>query len=74
MTTNYKALSLVLEAHICNPNYSGGRGQEGHSFKPAEQIVCETLYQKNPPQKNGWCSGFRGRPLVQAPVPQKIKH
>jgi hypothetical protein len=51
MTTNYKALSLVPEAHICNPNYSGGRGQEGHSFKPARQIVCETLYKKNPLQK-----------------------
>jgi hypothetical protein len=25
----------ALVAHACNPSYSGGRGQEDHSSKPA---------------------------------------
>jgi hypothetical protein len=39
-------LSRVLEAHTCNPSYSGGRDQEDQGSKPAGQIVLETLSQK----------------------------
>jgi hypothetical protein len=38
-------------AHLCNPSYSGGRGQEDSSSKPARQIVHKTLSRKNPSQK-----------------------
>jgi hypothetical protein len=37
----------ALVAHACNPSYSGGRNQKDHSSKPAWEIVCETLSQKN---------------------------
>jgi hypothetical protein len=30
-------------AHTCNPNYSGGRDQEDHGSKSAQQIVHRTL-------------------------------
>jgi hypothetical protein len=38
-------------AHVCNPSYSGGRDQEDLGLKPAQQIIQETLSQKNPSQK-----------------------
>jgi hypothetical protein len=33
---NILFLSQVLEAHTCNPNYSGGRDQENHGSKPVQ--------------------------------------
>jgi hypothetical protein len=48
-------------AHAYNPSYSGGRDQETHSLKLARAIVHETLSQKNPSQKRGWCSGSKCR-------------
>jgi hypothetical protein len=41
----------VPVAHTCNPSYSGGRNQEDHSSKSAQDIVHETLSLKQPIQK-----------------------
>jgi hypothetical protein len=38
----------VLDAHACNPGYSGGRDQKDIGSK---QIVQESLSQKNSSQK-----------------------
>jgi hypothetical protein len=38
-------------AHACSPSYSGGRDQEGHSSKPAQQFVG--LYLENNQHKKG---------------------
>jgi hypothetical protein len=38
-----KYRSQVLVAHTCNPSYSGGRDQEAHGLKAAQEIVCKTL-------------------------------
>jgi hypothetical protein len=43
--------TVKITAHACNPSYSGGRDQEDRSSKPAEQLVHETLSQKNPSPK-----------------------
>jgi hypothetical protein len=42
-----KEASQALVAHTCNPSYSGGSGFE----TSLGAIVCETLSQKNPSQK-----------------------
>jgi hypothetical protein len=41
----------LLVAHACNPSNSEGRDQEDHGLKSAQQIVQETVGQKNPSQK-----------------------
>jgi hypothetical protein len=38
----------VLVAHICNPNYSGGRDQEDRSSKPAQANSSERSYLEKP--------------------------
>jgi hypothetical protein len=35
LTTRRPLSSRALLAHVCNPNYSGGRDQENHVSKPA---------------------------------------
>jgi hypothetical protein len=42
-------------AHACNPSYSGGRDQEGHSSKPAWANSSWAPLLKNPSQK--WAGG-----------------
>jgi hypothetical protein len=34
-------------AHACNPSYSGGRDQEGHSSKPAQASSVGPYLEKN---------------------------
>jgi hypothetical protein len=41
----------VPVVHACNPSYSGGRNQEDCSRSQPQQIVCETLSQKQLSQK-----------------------
>jgi hypothetical protein len=38
-------------AHACKPSYSGGRGQEDHGSKPAEENSLRHPISKNPSQK-----------------------
>jgi hypothetical protein len=57
----FRKTSEVLVAHTCNPRYSGIRDQENRIRSQPKQIVCETLSQKNPAQKQGWKSGSSSR-------------
>jgi hypothetical protein len=45
--------SQPLEAHACNPSYSGGRDQEDQGLKPVRTQVHH---------KRGWWNGSRCRP------------
>jgi hypothetical protein len=36
----------VLVAHACNPSYSGGRDQEDHGSKPAQENSSRELISK----------------------------
>jgi hypothetical protein len=38
-------------AHACNPSYSGGRDQEDHDLKPAQEIVPSTAKKKKKKKK-----------------------
>jgi hypothetical protein len=52
-------------AHVCNPKYSGGRGQEDTSLKPAWANSSGDLILKKKKKKitkMGWWSGSRCRP------------
>jgi hypothetical protein len=49
----------------CNPSYSGGRDQEDHGSKPAQENSSWDPISKKPNTKNGWWSGSRCRPWVQ---------
>jgi hypothetical protein len=56
-------ISWVSGAHTCNPSYSGGRDQEDHSLKPAqENSVQKKPILKKPITKKGWCNDSRCRP------------
>jgi hypothetical protein len=44
--------SRALVAHAFNPSYSGGKDQEDRGWKPACEIVYETLFKK-PTTKKG---------------------
>jgi hypothetical protein len=38
----------ALVAHTCNPSYSGGRDQEGHSLKPVQAAsLSQKTHHKN---------------------------
>jgi hypothetical protein len=52
----------ALVAHACNPSYSGGRDQEDHSSKPAQENSSQDPISKKPSTKKGWRSGSRCRP------------
>jgi hypothetical protein len=49
-------------AHASNPSYSGGRDQEHHSSKPAQENSLQNPISKNPSQEKGWWSGSRCKP------------
>jgi hypothetical protein len=40
-------------AHICNPNYSGGRDQEDHDLKPAQANSSQDSVWKKAITKKG---------------------
>jgi hypothetical protein len=60
-------------AHAYNPSYSGGRDQKDFVLKPALANSIWDPISKIPNTKNGWQSGSRCRPWIQAPVPPKKK-
>jgi hypothetical protein len=39
-------------AQVCNPRYTGGRDQEGHTLKPALASSSQDPVSKNPISKN----------------------
>jgi hypothetical protein len=47
-----KVLQWALVTHVYNPNYSGGRDQEGDSSKPAQVDSSQDLSQKYPTQNS----------------------
>jgi hypothetical protein len=51
--------SQVLVAHACNPSYSGGRGQEDLSLRPAQTSSLRDPISKKKKKimKKGWWSG-----------------
>jgi hypothetical protein len=64
-------------ARVCNPSYSRGRNQEDHSWKPARQIVHETLSPKTLSQTKNWAGGVaQSEALNSSPstVKKKKKH
>jgi hypothetical protein len=52
--------SQVPVAHACNPSYSGGRDQEDHGLKPAQENSSQDPILKIPNTKKGWQSGSSG--------------
>jgi hypothetical protein len=55
------SLSFEMEAHTCNPNYSGGRDQEDCGSRPTRQKWKQTLISKLPTHKKSWWSGSSSR-------------
>jgi hypothetical protein len=51
-----------LEAHTCNPGFSGGRDQEDHGSKPAWANSSQDPNLKKPITKKWWWSDSRCRP------------
>jgi hypothetical protein len=41
-------ITWVLVAYTCNPSYSGGRDQEDHGSKPAQENSSQDTILKNP--------------------------
>jgi hypothetical protein len=62
----------VLEAHACNPNYSGGRDQRMEVRSQIRQIVLETLNQK-PFTKIGLVKWLKMKALSSSPSTAKKK-
>jgi hypothetical protein len=68
-----KGASQALVAHTCNPSYSGGRDQKGHSSKPTPANSPQDPILKKTFTKKGWWSGSRCRPLAQNQYWEKKK-
>jgi hypothetical protein len=60
-------------AHACNPSCSGGRDQEDCGLKPAQQIVCETLYLEKAFTKIGLVEWLKVKTLSSSPSTKKKK-
>jgi hypothetical protein len=52
-------------AQACNPSYSGGKDQEDHSLKPAQENSLRDPISKKPNIKKDWWSGSSGRASAQ---------
>jgi hypothetical protein len=48
-------------AHACNPSYSGGRGQEDHGSKPAQENNSRDPILKNPSLTQGVGPEFKSQ-------------
>jgi hypothetical protein len=55
-------------AYACNPSYSGGKGQEDCSSKPAQANSSKDPILKTSNTKKGWWSGSSGRAYLASVV------
>jgi hypothetical protein len=68
-----KTKSWTLVANPCNPSFSEGSDQEGHSSKPAQANSFRDPIWKKIRNKTGQVSSSRCGLCVQTSVPQKEK-
>jgi hypothetical protein len=68
-----KKWSQVLVAHVCNPNYLGGRYQRTEVQSQPKQIVHEILSQKSLSQKKCWWSGSSSKSTFLVSVRLEFK-
>jgi hypothetical protein len=62
-----EACGQVLEAHACNPSYSGGRDQENCGSKPAWANSSMRTYLKKPFTKMGLVEWLKMKALSSSP-------
>jgi hypothetical protein len=65
-------LSPVPEAQACNPSYSEGRYQEGHSSKPAQANSYVRSYLKKPFTKIRLVEWLKVKDMSSSPSMAKI--
>jgi hypothetical protein len=72
---NKKHTHQAPVAHACNLSYSGGKDQEDHSSKPAQENSPQDPISKNPITEMGWCFGLNRIPqyLISPPITEKKK-
>jgi hypothetical protein len=58
-------------AHAYNPSYSGGKDQEDHGSKPAQENISRDLISKNPLQKVGLVEWLKVKALCSSPSTTK---